>query len=110
MPSINNLNAINIFFYRLKKSESTYVTSASFTEVPRNTAQKASPVESRHKSSFKKGAIVTTAIQKKNSKARIISDDSDSDDSIQMNKKVKKKTKSSKAKFSKTLSENKSKS
>ncbi|KOB64660.1 Uncharacterized protein OBRU01_23841 [Operophtera brumata] len=94
------------------KSENTYINSASFTEVPRNTAPlKASPVDSRQKSRFKKGAIVTTAVQtKKNSKAKIISDDSDTDDSIQeMTKKIKKKTKNSKAKFSKAVSENKSK-
>lgn len=63
------------------------------------------------KSRFKKGAIVTTAVQSKKqiAKANIISDNTDSDTSVQLTKKIKKKTKTVKAKFSKTISENKSK-
>ncbi|XP_021183850.3 cytosolic carboxypeptidase 2 isoform X1 [Helicoverpa armigera] len=97
-----------------KSESSPYQNNTSFTDIPRNTqsGQKAGPAENRQaKSRFKKGAIVTTAVQSKKhiAKANIISDNSDSDNSIQLTKKVKKKTKSVKAKFCKAISENKSK-
>lgn len=96
-----------------KSEGSPYQNNTSFTDIPRNTqTQKTSHIENRQaKSRFKKGAIVTTAVQtkKSNAKATIMSDNSDSDNSIPSTKKVKKKTKTIKTKFYKTISENKSK-
>lgn len=89
------------------------MNNTSFTEIPKNTVQKTSPIDTRQaKSRFRKGAFVTTAIQtKKSSKHNtVISDNSDSDDSIQSIKKVKKKTKNAKQKLNKTASESKYKS
>ncbi|CAB3228507.1 unnamed protein product [Arctia plantaginis] len=96
-----------------KSESSQYQNNTSFTDIPRNTqTQKISPLENRQaKTRFKKGAIITTAVQtkKSNTKTNIMSDNSDSENSIQSSKKIKKKTKTSKSKFCKTVSENKSK-
>lgn len=90
------------------------MNNTSFTDIPRNSIQKTSPVENRQaKSRFRKGAFVSTAIQtKKNNKINnpVISDNSDSEDSVQSVKKIKKKSKNTKPKLSKTASENKFKS
>ncbi|KAF9824206.1 hypothetical protein SFRURICE_019886 [Spodoptera frugiperda] len=81
-----------------KSESSPYLNNTSFTDIPRNTHQapKSNQAENRlAKSRFKKGAIVTTAVQSKKqiAKANIISDNSDSDNSIQLSKKIKKKNK-----------------
>ncbi|KAG6448720.1 hypothetical protein O3G_MSEX005682 [Manduca sexta] len=97
------------------KSESSYGNNISFTDIPRNTqqpSQKITSGESRQaKLHFRKGAYVATAVQnKKNSKANnVISENSDSDYSIQLTQKLKKKTKNNRTKFSKGFTENKNK-
>ncbi|XP_075972430.1 nna1 carboxypeptidase isoform X3 [Anticarsia gemmatalis] len=94
-----------------KSESSPYLNNTSFTDIPRNTqAQKTNSSENRQaKSRFKKGAIVTTAVQTKKSNAKAIMSDNSDSDSIQSSKKIKKKTKTTKAKFCKAVSENKSK-
>ncbi|KAH9641938.1 hypothetical protein HF086_011688 [Spodoptera exigua] len=97
-----------------KSESSPYQNNTSFTDIPRNTQQVSKSVHAENrlaKSRFKKGAIVTTAVQSKKqiAKANIISDNSDSDTSLQISKKIKKKNKIVKSKFCKTMSENKSK-
>ncbi|CAH3994046.1 unnamed protein product [Pieris brassicae] len=99
---------------KFSKAELSYQNNTSFTEIPKNTqptVQKPSLTESKHKT-FRKGAFVATAIQTKNkpldSKPKDIkqcSDNSETDDSIQNRKKVKKKTKNPK-KLQKATSEN----
>ncbi|CAK1551904.1 unnamed protein product [Leptosia nina] len=94
------------------KSEITQLNNTSFTEVPRNTQQsiqKPSLTETKQKA-FRKGAYVATAIQSRKSKVKetkILSDNSDTDDSLQVNKKTKKKVKIPKSKLQKGSSENK---
>lgn len=87
------------------------MNNTSFTDIPRNTAPlKSSPIENRQKLRFRKTALVSTAVQnKKINKNNLISDNSDSDDSIQSTKKNKKKIKPTKSKFTKGMSETKSK-
>lgn len=105
-------------FFRLKhtKSEgSPYMNNPSFTDIPRNTnltSQKGTiPNNKEAKTRFRKGAFVTTAVQnKKVAKVNnsILSDNSDTDDSIQSTKKVKKKPKTAKPRLRKAATEIKS--
>ncbi|KAI5645151.1 zinc carboxypeptidase domain-containing protein [Phthorimaea operculella] len=102
---------------RLNKSKSEnspYANNTSFTDIPRSTSsQKTSPLVNRQpKSSFRKTAYVTTAIQSKKSQSKfvsIITDNSDSEDSSQSTKKTKKKNKIAKSKPNKVTTENKAK-
>ncbi|XP_045763673.1 cytosolic carboxypeptidase Nna1-like [Maniola jurtina] len=88
------------------KSESiSHMNSTSFTDIPRNTQ----PQNRQAKSVFRKSAFVATAIQTKKSNRKtnntIISENSDSDASIQITKKVKKKTKATRNKQQKAATE-----
>ncbi|XP_045492620.1 cytosolic carboxypeptidase 2-like [Colias croceus] len=86
------------------KTEIAQLNNTSFTEIPRNnqSLQRPSLLENRQaKSTFRKGAYVATAIQTKKSKqkeTKMVSENSDSDNSIQSRKKVKKKGKNFKNK------------
>lgn len=93
---------ILMFFYRLKHAKSEcLMNNTSFTDIPRNTQSS----NKQAKSAFRKSAFVATAIQTKKSNRKlnsnIISDNSDSDESIQMVKKTKKKSKIGKHKLQK---------
>lgn len=100
------------FFFRLKhaKSEnSTLTNNTSFTDVPRNSQ----PIIQNRvaQSTFRKSAFVATAIQTKKSSRKpipnVITDNSDSDESLRNTKKVKKKSKLVKNKLQKTHTETK---
>ncbi|CAG4941108.1 unnamed protein product [Colias eurytheme] len=86
------------------KTEIAQLNNTSFTEIPRNnqSLQRPSLLENRQaKSTFRKGAYVATAIQTKKSKqkeTKMVSENSDSDNSIQSRKKAKKKGKNFKNK------------
>ncbi|KAJ2950472.1 hypothetical protein O0L34_g8716 [Tuta absoluta] len=93
-----------------KSENSPYVNNTSFTDIPRSTSsQKTSPLVNRQpKSSFRKTAYVTTAIQNKKSPSKfgsMISDNSDSEDSSQSMKKTKKKNQQTKNKQNKLTPE-----
>ncbi|KAJ0179424.1 hypothetical protein K1T71_005136 [Dendrolimus kikuchii] len=100
-----------------KSESSPYMHNASFTDIPipistQKTVQKTSPTENRKaKSQFRKGMIVTVAVQEKRASKKqnhsTISDNSDSEDSVRSTKKVKKKLKAPKTKLRKAMSENK---
>lgn len=84
------------------------MNNTSFTDIPRNTQ----PQSKQAKSGFRKGAYVATAIQTKKSSRKsnaIASENSDSDTSIQITKKVKKKTKTTRTKPQKSTNETRGK-
>ncbi|CAH0759301.1 unnamed protein product [Diatraea saccharalis] len=92
-------------FKHSKSENSPYMNNPSFTDIPiknvTSLIQKTSPNEGKQaKSRFRKGAIVTTAIQSKKNGNKmnhlITSENSDSEDSSQFMKNIKKKTKMSK--------------
>ncbi|XP_073965826.1 nna1 carboxypeptidase isoform X2 [Choristoneura fumiferana] len=98
-----------------KSEGSPYMNNPSFTDIPRNTNQTSQkgniPNSKEAKTRFRKGAFVTTAVQnKKVAKVNnsIPSDNSDTDDSIQSTKKVKKKPKTAKPRLRKAATEIKS--
>ncbi|RVE52526.1 hypothetical protein evm_002920 [Chilo suppressalis] len=99
-----------------KSENSHYMNNPSFTDIPTKNVpsliQKSNPSDSRQgKSRFRKSAIITTAIQtKKNTNktnSSVISDNSDTDDSSQFIRKIRKKTKMLKPKLRKATSDNK---
>ncbi|CAH2092133.1 unnamed protein product [Euphydryas editha] len=92
-----------------KSENSTLTNNTSFTDVPRNLQ----PILPKRvaKSAFRKSALVATAIQTKKFSRRpipnIVTDNSDSDESIQNTEKVKKKSKAVKNKLKKAKTETK---
>ncbi|CAG9563017.1 unnamed protein product [Danaus chrysippus] len=90
-----------------KSESSNQIYNTSFTEIPRNTQK----TQSKQAKTFRKGIFVATAIQTKqpNSKSTR-TDNSESDESIQTTKRVKKKNRGVKNKLQKGSSESKIKS
>ncbi|XP_037870715.1 cytosolic carboxypeptidase 2 isoform X2 [Bombyx mori] len=96
-----------------KSETSNYINNTSFTEIPRNTQSllKNQNGCKQAKMAFRKGAIITTAVQTKKvipkGNTLLVSDNTDSDDSVQSIPKTVKKLKC-KTKFSKNVSDIKS--
>ncbi|XP_072941483.1 cytosolic carboxypeptidase 2 isoform X2 [Epargyreus clarus] len=114
LEPINKIGKTNKKKGKLKhtKSESVHYNNTSFTEIPRNTqqTQRGNYGETKQtRTSFRKSAFVVTAVQNKKSSSKpnvMLSDHSDSDDSIQARrKKVKKKPKNTRNQLQKTSSE-----
>ncbi|VVC91638.1 unnamed protein product [Leptidea sinapis] len=100
-PIKNNKKKVKL---KHSKSSMSQINNMSFTEIPKNTGPiipKQSLVDSKPSKSFRKGAYVASAFTTSKSKQKeikMVSENSDSDNSIQLRKKLKKKGKSAKNK------------
>ncbi|CAG5056032.1 unnamed protein product [Parnassius apollo] len=97
---------------KLKHAKSeilSHMNSTSFTDIPRNTQQQTQRIgDIKPIKTFRKSAFVATAIQnEKNSKTNClpISDNSDSDEFIQVRKKIKKRTKNNRNRLQKAATD-----